>query len=192
MNRETWLKELSKNLSPIFGEHSHTIPENIRFSCGFTSRGIRSNCIGEVWDQEASDDNNYEIFIHPKLIEPTQIAATLVHELVHVVVGVKEKHNKVFKKLATKVGLEGKMTATFAGLDLTDKLKKVLESMEKYPHAKLKGSLQVKKERGKNSFKVVCGKCDFTAKVGKKHIDLELPTHCGESMTLDELEDLGD
>ena len=50
------------------------------------------------------------------LKDPLEVAATLVHELVHILaVGVEEGHRGKFTKLAKAIGLEGKMTATHAG-----------------------------------------------------------------------------
>jgi hypothetical protein len=59
---------------------------------------------------------------------PIDAAATLVHEVVHSVVGLGANHGKHFKAVATAIGLEGKMDSTHAGAALTNRLHGLIES----------------------------------------------------------------
>jgi hypothetical protein len=57
----------------------------------------------------------FEIMISPVLDDPMRVAGVLAHELVHATVGTQHGHKGPFAKLAKKIGLEGKMTATTEG-----------------------------------------------------------------------------
>src|SRR5262249_3481660 len=119
--REGWLNAATDIIRGHFKAAGYTVPKTVHVSCGWpSSRGIssKSYAIGQCWPGEASEDGTCPIFISPRLkdpIDPCGVLSTHVHELVHATVGNKEKHNKVFKKCALAVGLEGKMTATHAG-----------------------------------------------------------------------------
>ena len=61
--------------------------------------------IGEAWSSKNSADQSYEVFISPVLKDPIEVAATLVHELVHCAVGVETGHKGRFPRLAKAIGL---------------------------------------------------------------------------------------
>ena len=125
MNREQWLSECIQQLRPDFEQLAHTLPEKIRASCSWPSKSGLANKkrrIGEAWSAKNSADQSCEVFISPVLKDPLEVAATLVHELVHCAVGVEEGHKGKFTKLAKAIGLEGKMTATHAGETLKARL----------------------------------------------------------------------
>lgn len=130
LTREAWLELAIGKLRSHFAQHGAIIPQNVRVTVGFTSRGGKK-AIGQVWSDTASEGGVYEIFIHPSL-EEMRALDVLVHELVHVCVGLEHGHKKPFKDLATKVGLEGKMTATTATPELITALKNLF--MPTYPH----------------------------------------------------------
>ena len=184
MNREEWLHALCGKFNELFKGIGYEIPPNIKISCGFPSKGVRSKSIGECWDNDCSDGKFSEIFISPKLDEPLVVASTLVHEIIHATIGVKEKHNKVFKDMALKIGLEGKMTATVAGEGLKDKLTKILSEMDKYPHSKLNPRI-IKTTSKKNSYKIFCV-CGYIVRTSPKWIARGVPTcFCGKAMELE-------
>lgn len=90
--------------------------------------------IGRAWP--ASHDAHH-MFVSAALSDPVQLLATLLHEMLHLAVGVKEKHNKVFGKAARAVGLKGKLTATTASDELVPYLKALDEQLGGYPHRPL-------------------------------------------------------
>lgn len=80
------------------------LPFRVRVAIGFTSRGAKGKAIGECWDNRCSGDGRFEIFIRPDLAHaadaiPAQIAAILVHGLVHAAVGIAAEHGKAFKRV---------------------------------------------------------------------------------------------
>src|SRR5688572_3108510 len=97
--REEWLVAAVDAMRPLFKAHEYTIPA-LRVTCGWpSSRALskKKRCLGECWAKEASTDKKPQIFISPYLdeaVSDTGVLATLVHEVVHAVVGNKEGHNK--------------------------------------------------------------------------------------------------
>jgi len=170
ITREQWLKRMAKHLSREFKRQFYTVPENIRVSCGLPSSrafGAKRKTIGQCWDKAASDDKHFEIFVSPTVDDPIEVAATLAHEMVHAVVGLKAGHKKPFVDCARSIGLEGKPTATVAGLRLKEFIIAGLEKIGQYPHAKIDYSS--KKKQGTRLVKVACPnqECDFLEELGK-------------------------
>ena len=158
MNREQWLNECIQKIRPDFERLGHSLPEKIRASCSWPSKSGLANKkrrIGEAWSAKNSADQSCEVFISPVLKDPLEVAATLLHELVHCAVGVEEGHKGKFTRLAKAVGLEGKMTATHAGETLTARLREMTDAIGPYPHAELTHSNATKKQ-GCRLLKVVC------------------------------------
>lgn len=127
--REYWLQQAVIKLRPLFKDHDAELPESVFVSVGLPHRSTKA--IGQCFKDK-------HVFISPVLSEPADVLATLVHELVHVVVGNKAKHGPAFGKVARAVGLEGKLTETHAGEELKALLVKISDSISfQYPHEAL-------------------------------------------------------
>ncbi|MCP4608959.1 MAG: SprT family zinc-dependent metalloprotease [Planctomycetes bacterium] len=179
--RENWLTEMTNAMKELFAVHSYSIPDNIRFSCGWPkgSRG-GNKTIGQCWSSICSKDGHFEIFISPELDDPCRVADVLLHELCHAVVGVDQGHNQTFKNCATSLGLTGKMTATTASEELQNQLSCLCLSIGPYPHAQLTPK---QKKQGTRMCKIICQNCGYLARTSQKWIELGLPTcYCGELM----------
>ena len=125
----------------------------------------------------------HEIFISPKLAQPLRVADVLVHELVHVAVGIDAGHRGAFAACARKIGLAGKLTSTHAGPDLVALLTPILEQLGPYPHAPLNESGSPVKRQGTRMLKIECPGCGYTARTTAKWLEVGLPTcPCGEDM----------
>ena len=180
MNREMWLNECIQKLRSEFEQLAHPLPEKIRASCSWPSKSGLANKkrrIGEAWSAKNSADRSCEVFISPVLKDPVEVAATLVHELVHCAVGVEEGHKGKFTRLAKAVGLEGKMTATRAGEALAARLREITDGIGPYPHAELTHSNAMKKQ-GCRLLKVVC-ECGCVVRMTRKWLDEVGPPTCG-------------
>jgi hypothetical protein len=180
MNREQWLNECIQQLRLDFGQLAYALPERIRASCSWPSKSGLANKkrrIGEAWSAKNSADQSCEVFISPVLKDPLEVAATLVHELVHCAVGVEEGHRGKFTKLAKAIGLEGKMTATHASETLKTRLSAVTTAVGPYPHAELTHSNAPKKQ-GCRLLKVVC-ECGCVVRITRKWLDEVGPPTCG-------------
>jgi hypothetical protein len=183
VNREEWLCECIQQLRPDFEQVGNALPQKIRASCSWPSKSGLANKkrrIGEAWSAKNSADQSCEVFISPVLKDPLEVAATLVHELVHCAVGVEEGHKGKFPRLAKALGLEGKMTATAAGETLKTRLKEVTAAVGPYPHAELTHSNATKKQSCR-LLKVACTNegCGCVVRITRKWLDEVGPPTCG-------------
>lgn len=180
MTREQWLNSMIKRLRPHFKAAGYVIPANVRVSVGFSSAGARNKrVIGECWFPGSSADGTHEIFLVPAMDDYVLVAATLAHELVHVVVGHAAKHGPVFRRCAKAIGLEGKMTATTPTVQFAITLAAMGERVGKFPHAALSGMHSSRRgpEKGR-LVKVLCTSCGYTARTTRKWLDDVGPPHC--------------
>lgn len=178
--REAWLLQAVALQTPLFTELGYKVPA-IKVSCGWPSaRGCsrKKIAIGECWDKSAASDRVAQIFISPRLKEvdtPQGVLSTLIHEVVHAVVGNKEGHNKVFGKCARGIGLEGKLTQTHCGEELRAKLTAMAKKLGEYPHATLNPSGRPTKKQTTRLVKCECGTCGYNVRVTRKWLDIGAP-----------------
>jgi hypothetical protein len=117
MTREAWLELMVEKITPLFTAQDVSVP-SVRISCVWPSRGAFANkgrAWGECWNPLSAEDGMPQIFISPAISDGPAVAAVLVHELAHAVVGYDAGHKKPFKNLAKRVGLEGAAKHTHAG-----------------------------------------------------------------------------
>lgn len=177
MTREDWLNRGLELCKKLFTDAGYKVPPNVRMSCGFP-KGTRGKAIGQCWHTTASADKHYEIFVSPELDDPSRVLDVLIHEVVHVVVGVKNNHNKVFKACAKAVGLTGRMTATVASPELKETLKGYIKKLGPYPH----GKMSKMKNRSKQSTRLLkceCKKCGCIIRITQKWLDEVGTPSCG-------------
>lgn len=136
--REVWLLAAVEAVRPLFQEKRHELPHVSQVSCGFASKGTRSNQIGQYWSKSSSTNERNQIFISPALHEPLEFLDTLVHELVHAVDDCEHKQGKVFKKITLSLGMFGQMRSAGAGPELKVKLAGIAKSLGTHPNGKLK------------------------------------------------------
>lgn len=184
--REEWLNALTTKLAPTFTDHGHPLPAKLRASCGWPSvraMSKKDRRIGECWTARASADQTTEVFVSPWIADAVEVAAILVHELVHAAVGLEEGHKGEFRKLAVALGLEGKMTATKAGAQLRERLNALVAEVGPYPHASLNGLENGRKKQTTRMIKVECPACGYVVRTSAKWIEVGLPTCCcGDQM----------
>jgi len=170
--REEWLARFTEASRPYFKKAGHPLPKRVRCSVGFPSKGARAKSIGECWSSTATKDGVCEIFIRPSLQDDgSRIADVLTHELCHAALGHDEGHGKVFKYLATSLGLTGKMTATTAGPAWHEWADPIVKELGKFPGAKLDGILSGgKKKQTTRMLKLVCDECGWTCRTASSHI----------------------
>ncbi|MDR3424335.1 MAG: SprT-like domain-containing protein [Anaerolineaceae bacterium] len=177
--REGWLRAATDELRPDFKNRGYDLPEKMRFTLGFTSKGKRDRMAGECWPAEASDDRHYEIYIRPDIADPVSVLATLVHELVHALLPVTVKHGKEFRAIAQRMGLEGEMRHTQPTPYLQKRLQEIAANLGTLPHAKLNYSVgaEASRKQGKKWFKAECGAdgCGYGVRVTEKWARKALP-----------------
>jgi hypothetical protein len=142
VTREAWLHEAVRRLRPYFVEVGLELPEKIQLSVSFGySKACSKAIAGQCWKKEATEELVNTIFVSPLIKHAAQVLEVLVHELIHAALNCEDGHRKRFAEAAVRLGLEGPMTATFAGMDLTLRLMTIAGAIEvefgKYDHAAL-------------------------------------------------------
>lgn len=119
-----WLEQVKDILcQKIFNDHM--LGEKCHISYGFPSRGAFSKTRqagGEAWQQDGKE----AIFINPVLFKQEKLytlCGTVIHELIHIKIGIQAKHGKLFKQTMVEVGLEGKPTSSYPSEMLITNLK---------------------------------------------------------------------
>ena len=171
MNREAWLNAFTDKARPFFDDEGSPLPLNVRVSIGFTSRGAKGKRIGECWADACSADGHFEIFIKPDLqSDGPRVADILTHELCHAAAGLEAGHGPAFKRIATRLGLEGKMTATVAGARWHAWADAVLAELGPFPGAALNGGASnAPKKQGTRMIKLSCN-CGWTCRTARANI----------------------
>jgi hypothetical protein len=184
-NREAWLTALTERLRPRFVVVGASVPAEVRLSCGWPSRGATSSQhrrIGECWHHECSADGHREVFISPTLSDPVEVAAVVVHELVHAAGHM--GHGAGFGKVARALGLTGRMTATVPSEALRADLTVLVSELGPYPHGTLTPGDNERKQSTR-LLKVACPdeECGYTVRVTAKWLEVGFPTcPCGAVM----------
>src|SRR5690606_31712113 len=125
----------------------------------------------------ASRDQHHEIFISPTLDDTTEVLSTLLHEMVHVAVGLACGHVGPFKVCATDLGLVGPMTSTFASADLVKFFERKIEKrIGKYPHASIEAMTNFVRKQPTRLVKAKCGGCGYTIRSTMKWLLLAVPS----------------
>lgn len=186
--REEWLAAAVVSMRAWYKDIGVNLPERIRVSCAW-AKGARKGAIAWCWKTEASADGTTELQVSPEKAEAVDVLAALAHELIHASDNGASKHGGHFKATAQKIGLEGKMTATYAGDKLGDKIAKLAVELGDYPHAILNPSTPIDGEKKQTTrmLKIVCKQCGYTVRTTRKWIMVGLPwCPCGMEMDLEE------
>jgi len=157
-------------MEPLFKKQGYKVPK-VRVSCGFpSSRALsrKNTAIGECWSKSAATDGVCQIFISPLTSKAVEAVDTLVHEIVHAVVGNDAGHGKVFRKCALAVGLTGKMTEAEAGKELLGTIAGWVKALGGYPHASLKPGRKPKKTQTTRMVKCECEECGYAVRTSRK------------------------
>jgi hypothetical protein len=181
INREEWLTRVAeRDILPLIAANGGKIAK-FRVSVGWPkgSRGGKgAESIGQCWDPKCSSDGHYKMFISPKL-GAYEAVEVLVHEVVHLGAGLECKHRGAFKKIATAVGLEGKMTATVAGEELGKRIRAWMADMPEYPHGPMSAGggdgTGKEKKPGSRLIKASCEGCEYTMRVAQSWLDIAVP-----------------
>jgi hypothetical protein len=119
------------------------------------------------------------VLIRPDQSDPIVVAAILAHELVHAAVGLECGHKGAFRKVATRIGLEGKMTATWPGAAFKSNVAPILAAVGPLPHAALGfGASSAPPKQKTRLLKAERGDCGYTVRVTRKWVDDAGAPHC--------------
>ena len=170
--KEAWLNEAMAYVRELFAEAGYPVPEHVRVSTGWPSKNAqgKKRRIGEAWHHKCSGDGVHEVIISLYLDDPVKVLGVLIHEVVHVTVGVEHGHKKPFADCAKAVGLVKPWTATGESEWLTEKLEQWAKELGQYPHAKLDGGPQQTKQSTR-LLKLQCRECDCVIRVSNKWVE---------------------
>lgn len=177
--REAYLSEavqliLDEKIMPCAEALALNLPKPpVRVSVGFPKHTRSKSVIAQCFVRRVSTDGFNEIFVTPELDDPIEVLDAVVHECVHAYDDCDSGHKGTFARLARKVGLEGKLTATHAGAELRGYLQSLVDLLGDYPHHRMDVDIAHKKG-GTRMLKIECSECGFVARTSQKWID-ELP-----------------
>ena len=169
--REEYLMAGVKELSKLFKQAGYTVPKDVKVTMSLPTKNARPSkiqTIGQCFARSASDGGINEILITPLLNNSVDVLSVLTHELVHAIDDCQHGHQAPFKRIAEAVGLEGKMTATTAGIELTEKIKAIVKKLGRYPHKKL--NLSYKKQTTRQIL-IQDTECGAKMRASRKTID---------------------
>ena len=174
ITRENWLiMATSKLNNGVFKQHGYEVPKDVKVSCGFPASGGRTGAkhqaIGTCHNRASSKAGVNEVYISPTQDDSIRVLDVLTHELIHAIDDCINGHKGLFRAIAVDVGLEGKMTSTHAGKELTKKLEKIVQELGEYPHAEV--STANKKKQGTRNIKIECSSCGFGWRASQTMID---------------------
>ncbi len=170
ITREQWLRSAFAALRPsVLGAHL-SLPETVHLSVGFPSTralSAKRRAIGQCWLKHTSADGVPHIFISPLLADAPRALDVLLHEMIHAsgIAG----HGPDFRRPALRLGLTGKMTATVADPELTERLNALVATLGAYPHSALTGHGPIPKQ-GTRLLKAAC-QCGAVIRVTQKLVD---------------------
>jgi hypothetical protein len=181
LNRESWLNHMTEEyIRPMFQAKGYTIPEGIKYSCSFSTKGafkrkgqkrfVAGQCISN--QDKAGNHRNFEIVIVPNESNSIEVLDTLIHELCHATVGLNEGHGSVFENCSKAVGLEGKPTSTNATEALKVLLAQWVAEAGEYPHESLQVNMRKQSTR---LYKCECGICGYKMRISRTWLALATP-----------------
>lgn len=180
-NRESWLCYMTEQyIRPMFESKGYTIPEGIKYSCSFSTKGafkrkgqkrfVAGQCISNRDSQ--GNHRNFEIVIVPNESNSIEVLDTLIHELCHATVGLNEGHGAIFTTCAYAVGLTGKPTSTYATDELKALLNQWVSEAGEYPHESLQVNMHKQSTR---LYKCECGVCGYKMRISRTWLALAIP-----------------
>lgn len=190
--REAWLNAAIAECDRLlFKPRDLEVPTRLRASCGLCG----GKYIGLCFDPECADDKATHIFIDPRLAEPIEVLAALIHEMVHATVGLECKHKGKFLKVIRDLGLEGKPTSTHVaeGTELHGICMEMAVTLGDYPHSPLRRKVKETKRHAWVSF-ISSSNEDFIVRANKNTVrELGPPKdYNGEDMVPKNPEDMED
>jgi hypothetical protein len=195
------------SLAPLITESERVIAEAIkhfgltadpaRIVITIQSKG-RKNALGwfgaNHW-KNGKPEALHEINLSAEYLKTHNMGETLIHELAHAenkTLGIQDcsgrRHNKKFKAMAEKLGLEVKELDPAVGYGFTDLadgarafLEKIVFKRELFELCRLQAGSRAK--AGSRLIKCECPNCSYTVRVTRKWLEVGAPTcPCGETM----------
>lgn len=142
--REGWLADAVRALRPYFRQKGYPLPPKIAAMCGFAVDGNLAQAddnltVAQCWGSGHSPDGTAFIFISPIQKGETKVVGSLVHELIHLAIGIDRDHDSAEWRNAMKVfGMTGRPAACTPSRKTRDELMAIVGPLGPYPHAGFK------------------------------------------------------
>lgn len=178
-----WLEQATQIMADeIFSPLGYKVPKKLRINVApiKTSKHSRANTtLGQCYPTAFT--GKAQVNIIQMNIATTggantgQVLSTLAHELIHAIDNNASGHKKggAFDKMARAIGLDGMLTATFAGKELAKRLNGIQKKIGKFPTASVDLS-GLRRDHNRN-LKVVCSgtenDCDHGFNTNKMRIE---------------------
>lgn len=136
-NREAWLTSAVELLSAeVFKPVKLNMPEKWAVSCGWV-KGMGKKTVAACIDPICSGDGTTHLFVMPTEFEGVEVVGHLAHEMIHAIVGLDQKHEGNFIKVAKALEFERpwKSCGPGPGTKVHDICKSIVERLGPYPHA---------------------------------------------------------
>lgn len=188
-NREGWLINAAKAMTPWLEEIGHEVPA-LRVSVGWPGgRAPKASTVGQCWPTSSTDDGVAQIFISPirGAADTVDILGTLLHEMVHAVDDCASSHNKGFIAIAKPLGFKSKWTSSAnRGEELEERLKGLAERLGEFPSGAIQAgrAADAPAKQSTRMLKLLCPGDGYIARTTRKWIDdLGVPScPCGLQM----------
>lgn len=192
ITREDWLQEAAELilLEVILPVYTPRETMQLKLSVGYPpNTKANSKIISCCMASHVSEGGFNEIFISPEINDSLQVLTALTHEIVHALVDCQGGHQGGFRKIAKRIGFEGRIAHAQAGRVLKAKLHDYITLLGAIPHSKINLS-QVPRQTNRN-LKVWCD-CGFKFNTSRTQIETVLNNHglilcpnCQEAMNHD-------
>jgi len=172
VGREAWLQKIIDLWRPYFLRLGYDLPTRIWISPG---RPPSRRWTGACYPGAASDDGNPHIFIHPVLSDSTRVAGVVVHQLCHVALG-NRSHGPPFRRLATAMGLVGKMTKTIEGPLFLSIMPATIDRIGPYPHPALRQLRGLYRKPARTRLvRAHCAACGYLVRTTQRWLMVAIP-----------------
>ena len=190
--REEWLRAYKNAIAALFRQTGvPPVPENIRLSCGFPSRGalFKQPITEECWAAGASGDGTVEVFISPALGDPFVVAGATFRMLLQAALGLNTRRREA-SAAAKAMGLEGRWKQITESDRFKQLIQPVLDALGPYPHAALVvdretrggGGGRLSNAPAKQTTRLLKCECPadhgYVVRIAKKWIVQDGPPHC--------------
>lgn len=178
-NREEWLTRAANELREWLAETPMELDDfasrPVMVSVGWPGGKSVNKVIGQCWPTVSGDGASH-LFISPRVYDPIEVLAVLLHELIHAADDCKHAHKGIFVRACKALGLAGKPTATFAekGSPLYDRLGELADRLGEYPHKKITPGVKIKTQTTRMR-KAECPTCGYLVRTTQKWLDVAIP-----------------
>ena len=192
---EGWSRSAWQVIAQHFDDCGHKLPENVRVTVAFGSRGRKAKMAGEALPPDIAG-GSWFVTVRPDKDDALEIMGIMAHEAVHILAG--PDHKRTFKDIAAAVGLDASTNGATLAMPnkmLREKLGVAAKELAPLPHVAIdfekldvshteeneeKRAADVVKKQESRTWKCWCETCGYKARVAKNHIARSGPPHCPE------------